>query len=320
MMAVINQHRPAGKWTRLAKRLTGTRNSGNFAALAVLYALLIGIGFVFIFPLLVMLSASLKDGYDLINPLVNWIPTKIYSANFARAWQVLGSFRTVFRTISFAFAAAAAQTLAAALVGYGFAKYKFPLKNALFLVMIATFIIPDQVTFLSRYLQFKDYGMLETVYPLLIPPLFGQGMKQTVFNLIFYQFFRMSPKALDEAAEVDGAGFLRVFGIINIPLALPGILVVFVFSFVWHWNETYLTSLYFADTFRTMPLALAKFRESFERMFPNFGSNATNPLLRVNEGVTMAATLICIVPLVILYSFVERRLIESIDQAGITGE
>jgi multiple sugar transport system permease protein len=211
-----------------------------------------------------------------------------------------------------------AQTLSSALIAYGFAKFKFPLSKLLLILMIATFIIPEQVTLMPRYMLFKNYGMLNTILPFLLPSLTGQGIKSAIFILIFYRFFRMAPKAMDEAAMVDGAGFFRVFAVINIPPAIPGAVVVFIFSFVWHWNETYLSDLYFGTTIKTMPLLLQRFTEYFMKMFPV--SATQNPMLRMNEGIRMAATIICIIPLILLYFAIERKLIESIDKTGITGE
>lgn len=296
----------------------GNQQKSSIPMLSIFYLLLIGIGFVYLFPILVMLTSSTQDVYDLINPLVEWIPTKVHIDNFVRAWSVLGGLDIFVSTTAYMLVIAFGQTFSSALIGYGFAKFDFPFKKLVFVLMVVTFIIPDQVTFMPRYLMFRSYEMLRTIYPMLIPALLGQGIKNAIFILIFYQFFKRTPVALDEAAEVDGAGFLRIFYNINLPSAIPGIIVVFVFSFVWHWNETYLAGLYFEMAIRTPLLILERFTENFARMFPV--SNIENPMLRMNEGLRMAATLICILPLIVLYILVEPKLIESIDRSGITGE
>ena len=298
--------------------LYGNKENSGLLSKVIIYSLLIFIGYVFVYPIIIMFTASLKDAQDIINPLVNWVPSHIYLDNFIKAWNTLGGFKTVLTTVGIALAIASLQTISAAVIGYGFAKFNFPFKRILFVLMIATFIIPDQVTFMPRYLIFKAYGMLETTMPFTIPAILGQGIKNTMFVLIFFQFFKMAPKALDEAAEVDGAGFIKVFVKINLPMAIPAIIVVFIFSFVWNWNETYLASLYYGTTITTMPLALQRFTEMFLRMYPNI--DASNPLMKLNEGIRMAGTILTIIPLMIAYLFIERRLIESIDSAGITGE
>lgn len=314
-MSVVNYENMNRK---LKKLFFGTKEKRGLPSRVFLYILLVSVGYVFVYPLLVMFAAAGKDPYDLINPLVEWIPTKLFFDNYVRAWTVVGGLETIIQSSLYFLLVAVAQTISSAFIGYGFAKYKFLCSKALFFLMIATFIIPGQVTFMPRYLLFKDYGMLKSIMPFLLPALTGQGIKSAIFILIFYQFFKIVPKALDEAAMVDGAGVLRTFTVINLPLALPGAVIVFIFSFVWHWNETYLSDLYFGDAIRTMPLLLERFTEYYTKVFPVPPEN--NPLLRMNEAVRMAAMIICIAPLVALYSLVERKLIESIDRAGITGE
>ncbi len=281
-----------------------------------IYVSLISAGFVFLYPILVMLSSSFKDIYDISNSAVNWVPSKLTFENYTRAFQVLGGWKVVLQTVGIMLAVAVTQTIMSALIAYGFAKYDFWGKKFFFALMIATFILPQQITFLPKYVMFHSYGMQGTVWPLLLQVLMGQGMKNALFILIYYQFFRMTPKSLDEAAAIDGAGRLRIFALINMRMATPATVVVFVFSFVWNWNETYTTASYFGDKLTTLPIALEKFKKTYEMMFPA----SSNPLLDINEGITMAGTLISIIPLILLYVIVERRLIESIDKSGITGE
>lgn len=283
-----------------------------------LYVTLIAFGYVFLYPMLVIISNSSKDVYDLSNSMVNWIPTKITFENYQKAFSVLGGMETVVTSIVLMLIIAVVQTASSAVIAYGFAKYNFWCKKLIFALMIATFILPQQITFLPKYVMFNSYGLLGTVFPILLPSLLEQGIKNAIFILIFFQFFKMSPKSLDEAASIDGANQFKIFASINMRMATPATVVVFIFSFVWNWNETYLTSSYFGTAIRTLPLALEKFKEFYDKMFPS--TNTANPLLKLNEGIIMAGTLLTIIPLVIAYIFVERKLIESIDKSGITGE
>lgn len=302
---------------RAKQVLLGTKEKTGLLQHLVLFILTIGLCYVFISPLLTMLSMGLKDGKDLNNPLVNWFPTKLYLGNYERAWAVMGGWNTVLSSGAMFLLIAAVQTFSSAVIAYGFAKSEFPGRKLLFVLMIATFVIPDQVTFMPRYLMFREYGMLRTYLPLLLPAALGNGIRNAIFILIFYQFFHMMPKALDEAAMVDGAGYLRVFITVSIPLAVPAIVVVFIFSFVWHWNETFLTDLYFGNAIGTMPLLLERFTDNYTKIFP---PNVDNPMAVLNEGIRMAATLITVLPLLAIYILVERKLIESLDRTGITGE
>ncbi len=303
----------------IKKIFYGSKEKPAILLTLFLYVMIISISFVFLLPILTMLSEGLKNPRDLLNPLVRWIPSQLFFENFRRAWIVMGGMNTIVSSTLMFLAIAAAQTFSAAVVGYGFAKYPTKLITLLFGVMLMTFIIPEQVTMLPRYIMFRDYNMLKTFFPFLIPAVLGNGLKNAIFILIFYQFFRLTPKSLDEAAYVDGAGFFKVFLRINMALAAPAIIVVFVFSFVWHWNETYLAGMYFDTTIKTMPLLLERFTTNYENMFRAAGTSAEH-MLRLNEAVRMSAVLITIAPLIVLYAIVEQKLVESIDRAGITGE
>lgn len=283
-----------------------------------LYLLLIAFGFVFLYPMFVIISTSGKDLFDLSNSSVNWIPTKFTLDNYQKAFKVLGGYKTLITTIVVMLIVSVSQTFSASVIAYGFAKYDFWGKKIWFALMISTFILPLQITFLPKYVMFNSYKLLGTVFPVLLPSLFGQGIKNAIFILIFYQFFKMSPKSLDEAASIDGASHFKIFSVINMRMAVPAIVVVFIFSFVWNWNETYVSSSYFGNTIQTLPIALEKFRVQFEKMFP-IGANS-NPATRINDGILMAGTFLCIVPLLVAYVFIERQLVESIDKSGITGE
>ena len=307
----------ANRQAKLRRVFLGSGEQRGLLGRVVLFALTVSICFVFLYPLLTMLSMGLKDGKDLNNPLVNWFPTKLYTGNFQRAWVVMGGFNTIITSSVMFLLIAAVQTFSSMLIAYGFTKFQFPGRAILFALMVATFIIPDHVTFMPRYLLFKEYGMLRTYLPFLLPAATGSGIRSAIFILIFSQFFRMAPKALDEAAMVDGAGYARMFFTINLPLVIPAIVVVFVFSFVWHWNETYLADLYFGNAISTMPLLLERFTDNYTKIFP---PQTTNPQAALNEGIRMAATFLTILPLLLAYVLVERKLIASLDRAGITGE
>ena len=149
----------------------------------------------------------------------------------------------------------------------------------------------------------------------------ANGLNAPIFILIFYQFFRQVPKVLIEAAQIDGAGYWKSFFRIAIPSAGPAILTVFLFCFVWYWNESYLTELYvkgIANThsfWNNLVIQLKDFDSSFASRATTGGTQTT-----LNESVRMAATALTILPLLIMYFFMQRHFVESIDRTGITGE
>ncbi|MDR0138992.1 carbohydrate ABC transporter permease [Metabacillus idriensis] len=281
------------------------------------YGLLIGIGFVYLYPLLYMGSFSFKSLDDLLNPLVNWIPTEFYLGNYEKANEVLNFFSTLFETLYVTVLPALAQTAVAAVIGYGFARFEFKGKKVFFVLVLATFIIPPQVTLIPRYIFFNELNILGSLQAFLLPAAFGQGLNSAIFILIFYQFFRMVPKALEEAAQIDGAGHLRIFLTIALPMAVPAVIISFLFSFVWYWNETYLAAIYFGDQLTTLPLQLQKFVATFQKMFPAEMGLSGNQL---NEGIKMAGTVLSILPLLIVYFITQRWFVEGVDRSGITGE
>lgn len=281
-----------------------------------IYVLLVAIGFVYLYPILFMAVTSVMPLEDLISTSVQWVPTYLNLDNYHRASKVLRFWPTLGSTLIVAGLPTLAQVVSTALIGYGFARYRFPLKSLLFGLMLSTFIIPAQVTMIPTYIMFRNYGLLGSVKTFIYPSLLGQGLKASIFILIFYQFFRQIPLTLEEAAQIDGAGHFRIFTRIALPLAKPAIVVVFLFSFVWYWNETYLAGLYFGNQLTTLQLELQRFSDAYLRMYPT-GENVSNHL---NEGIKLAGTLLSIAPLLVLYLFLQRWFVESADRAGITGE
>jgi len=264
-----------------------------------------------------MVSFSFKSLEDLLNPLVNWIPSELHVENFKQAYQVLDFFPTLFQTLYVTILPALAQTAVAAFVGYGFARFEFRLKNILFVLVMVTFIIPPQVTLIPRYLVYSELNLLGNIQAFLLPATFGQGLNSAIFILIFYQFFRSIPKTLEEAALLDGAGHLRIFFTIAIPMAVPAIIISFLFSFVWYWNETYLAAIFFGDQLTTLPLELQKFAASYQRMFPAGMEQSASQL---NEGIRLAGTVLSILPLLVVYFITQKWFVEGVDRSGITGE
>lgn len=195
---------------KIKKKLLG-QNGDGILNYIVIYFLLILIGFVFLYPLFYMITYSLMDQNDLVNPLIKWIPTKLYIGNYKEAISVLDFMPTFMKTLYVTVVPAIVQTVSASIIGYGFARFKIPGKNILLALVLATFIIPPQVTMIPQFLMYKNLKLIGSVLAYILPALFGQGIKSAIFILIFYQFFNMIPKSLEEAAQLDGAGALKIF-------------------------------------------------------------------------------------------------------------
>ncbi|MCK6580655.1 MAG: carbohydrate ABC transporter permease [Anaerolineae bacterium] len=302
---------------RLRGLLFGSRARRGLTFTAALYALLIAIGFVYLQPLLFMFITSIKSPNDLLNPMVQWVPTELYLGNYLKAYRVLDYPNTLVTSVLISMTPSLLQTAVASLVGYGLARYRFWGKPLIFALLLATFIIPPQNTVIPQMLTYRDLGLLGNPLALILPALMGQGFRSAIFVLIFYQSFISLPKVLEESARLDGASDLRIFFTIAVPSALPAYIVSFIFSTVWYWNETFLTAIFLEGGVTTLPMQLSRFTQAYENLYP---PGTVNIFDRLNEAVKMSGTFLNILPLLVIYFVLQRWFVESVEMTGITGE
>ncbi|MBP3570274.1 MAG: carbohydrate ABC transporter permease [Lachnospiraceae bacterium] len=305
---------------KLHKFVFGTREKQGVGQQIAVYGLLIIIGFIFIYPILYMVSTSFMDRNDLLDSSVKWLPSSLYLQNYIDAAKSMDFWKTLGKGIIIAGVPTACNVLIGMVVGYGFARYDFKLKKLFMAILLFSYILPDQVTMIPTYVLYNDMGILGTLWTFVLPALFGNGLNAAIFILIFYSFFKQVPKVLMEAAYIDGAGHFKAFFRIAIPSAVPAIITVFLFSFVWYWNESYLTEMYVQglatkSDWTNLVIQLKNFDSNFSTRATT-GDMATS----LNESVRMAATSLSILPLFLMYLVLQRQFIESIDRTGITGE
>lgn len=285
------------------------------AATTVRLLLLVVVSFAVLQTLILLLGSSGKDMYDVVDPMVKWVPRDFKTSNYVRAFEVLGGTTTLVKCLVMYCGAAAAQVLSSAVIAYGFSRYSFPGRGVLFVLMVATFFVPQQIIFLPRYVLFSKYKMLGTAWTLILPTITGQGIKSALLILVFWQFIRTIPTSLDEAAMIDGAGLMRTFVSIDMPLTVPGIVICSVLSFAWNWNDTFFADTYFKGLIPTMTLTLSNLRELYAG---GVSSNSADSYF--HTGIEVAAAVLVLLPPLVLYLVFEKRLIESVDRVGITGE
>ena len=278
---------------KLHRFIFGTREKQGVGKQLVVYALLICIGFVYLYPVLYMISTSFMSRNDLLDTSVKWLPSKLYLQNFIDAAKAMDYVSSFEKGILIAGLPTLCNVVICMMVGYGFARYEFKGKKILMGILIFSYILPRQ---------------------------FGNGLNSPIFILIFYQFFKQIPKVLMEAASIDGAGHFKAFFKIAVPSAIPAIVTVVLFSFVWYWNESYLTELYVQglaakSNWTNLVVQLKQFDTAFQTR-ASVGDTATS----LNESVRMAATTLSILPLLIMYLVLQKQFVESIDRSGITGE
>ena len=300
------------------------RKVGKTLTQMVIYLLLITISFVFLYPLISMISLSLMSPQDIINPEIDWIPQSIYFGNYTAAMKVLDISEALFNSIWFSSSLAIAQVVVSALTGFAFARYEFRFKKILFALILISFIVPIPIMLIPRIMMVVSVqdatgiALMGTVIPQFILAIFGQGVNSAILILIFYNFFKIIPNVLYEAAKIDGASAFEQFWHITIKMSLSTIVVVFLFSFVWNWNETYITGILVRNNVTLLPTQLAVFDSLFVNRPPDVGSSGGTALL--SAAYKMAATLLTMIPLFIIYFAAQKQFVEGVEKTGITGE
>ncbi|MEZ0536510.1 carbohydrate ABC transporter permease [Caldicellulosiruptoraceae bacterium PP1] len=290
--------------------------------------LFLGLIFVLIYPLLFLFSISLRTFDDMVDPTTIWIPKKPTFARYAEAYKALDYLLSLKNTFLTSIFPTIFNVIMCSLIGYGFARFRFREKNFLFALVLFTLIVPPQVTIVPQYLQYSNFdffglmklfnkhagiNLLNTYVPLILPSLFGLGLKSGLFIYIFRQFFRGMPKELEDAAYIDGCSPFQTYIRIFLPNAVPAIVTVFLFSFVWHWNDVFEPTIYLNDIKNyTLAMRLAS--------IDNFitGSAQVFDPIKVTPP-KYAGVILVILPMLILYVFAQRYFIESVERSGIVG-
>lgn len=298
----------------------GTREKEGAGKQIAVYGLLICIGFVYLYPIFYMISTSFMNRDDLLDSSINWLPSSLYLQNYIDAAKSLSFWPSLLKGIAIAGVPTVLNILVCMLVGYGFATFAFKGRNLMMGLLLFSYILPSQVTMIPTYGLYSKMKIVGTLWTFVLPALFGNGLNSAIFILIFYQFFRQVPRVLLEAAKIDGAGHFKTFVKVAVPSAGPAILTVGLFSFVWYWNESYLTEMYVQglsskSMWVNLVVQLKNFDTSFETMQAT-GDTAVS----LSESVRMSATALSILPLMLLYFVLQKYFVESIDRAGITGE
>lgn len=301
------------KLERLRVFILGRQLTDGVIFKSLLYIILTSVAVIYLQPVFYMISTSLKTQSDLLDPTVNFFPRVLDWDNYEVAIRGLKYVQALWQTALIAILAALFQTVSCALTGYAFARLYIPFKNFWFAIVLLTFLIPIQTMFIPIYVLYAKLGWLNTPLPFLIPALFGQGLKGALFVMIFRQFFATFPKELEESARMDGSGAFRTFYRIMLPLSRPAMLVVGLFSFVWHWNDTFEPSMYLKD------VNLIMMGNQMSQMPTNLQTIAGNALVPFDliETQMMAAAFLVILPPLLLYAFAQRYYVEGIERTGI---
>jgi len=298
--------------------------------------LIVGIGFIIIRPILERISVAFKSPEDIYNPTIYMVPIHFTLDNVKHAMEILNYWPLLRNTLLFVILTTLLATVSSALAGYGFARFKFPGSNLLFAFVVLTILVPASTLMVPMYLHFRSFDVLglvtlftgreglnliNTYWPSLIMAALGVGLKSGLYIYIFRQFFRGLPKEIEEAALIDGAGGIRTFLTIMLPNSIPPIITVMLFAFVWQYNDTFYASLFMnnseliANSIAALP---ANVNQKLPQLLGIVGTEAradpNHAAMIVDTGILMA-----IAPLIIMYLFVQRYFVESVERPGVVG-
>ena len=292
--------------------------------------LMLGLSFIILYPLLYMISMSLRPVNEMADPSVIWVPKSLTLDNFKRAVVYLNFQSTLPYTAIVTLASTVLQMASAALAGYGMSRTKFKGQKVLFVLLLLTIIVPPQNIVVSLYRQYRNFNffglgylaapfngglpftvsLIDSPFSMILPAMFASGIRSGLVIYIYMQFFKGLPKELEDAAYVDGCGSFKTFAYIVIPNMAAVLLTVFVFSIVWYWTDFYYASM-FSPRF-----ALSTVLSGIGAQI-GFDTQTSNPF--ESMAVTQAGCLLFILPLLIVYLFLQRHFVQSIDKTGITG-
>ena len=264
------------------------------------YGLLLAGSIVFILPFLWMVSTSFKPSNEVFTYPPSFLPSSFQWQNYPQGWTTL-PFNTFLRnSLIVTGANVLGNLLSCSLVAFGFARLRARGRDLLFLLVLATMMIPYEVTMVPRFILFKELGWINSLRPLIVPAWFGWPF----FIFLLRQFFMSIPHELDEAAHMDGASNLRVFWNIILPLSKPALGTVAIFSFIGNWNNfldplVYLRS---QDLF-TIALGLNLFRGEYVTV--------------VNQ--LMAVSILALLPILVIFFFAQKIFVQGIALSGMGG-
>ncbi len=304
------------------------------------FVLLFGLCFLILQPLLNKVSVSFMTEEDLFNPIVVSIPLHFTLRNYQLAATLMDYGKAFTNSIIISLTIALLQTAMCTIVGYGFARFNFPLKNMWFAFVLALIIIPPQTFSSSLYLHFahwdifgiikairgKDVILIGSVVPYYLLSMGCMGLKNGLYIFLVRQFFRNVPYDLEEAAYVDGCGTLRTFVRIMLPEGKPIITSCFLFAFVWQWTDGFYSKFFLGGGsgdqkgIRLVSTSLAGIVDSlgvYIARQQGMVNAQTNVSTTFSNAVLATGTLLIVVPLLVLYLFAQRAFVESISSTGI---
>jgi multiple sugar transport system permease protein len=308
---------------RRGRLLTGVKT----AALSLFrLVLIVGVAYMIVSPLIGIAANSFFSNEDHFNPMVYLIPQHPTLERYQVAIKIMGYWNVLARNILYVMGLAVLQVFVCSMVGYGFARFKFPLKRLLFACVIIMIVMPSHVIMLPLYMLFQNFdpfgliarlggvppNLLASPLPMYIMTLFAAGLRSGLYIYIFNQFFRGLPKEIEEAAQIDGAGSFYTYIRVMLPNAIPSAITVLIFSIVWQFNDTFYAQLFSISPRIVLSKQISGLQASVTNLYQLRDPSLTT--LYLYAGVVLV-----IVPLLLTFIILQRRFIEGVERSGIVG-
>ena len=304
---------------RMTKYYKQIRTGGNIIKGLFRALFLMGVGFVMLYPILFMISNAFKSVSDALDPTVVWIPSGTDLFNFKMAFKLLGYKDALKNTLILVMPCVIIQVITCLFVSYGFARFEFRFKGLLFGLLVFSLIVPVQSYIIPLYVNMKTMHLLDTYWQFYIMALLGTGIRSGLYIYIFRQYFRGLPKELEEAAYLDGCNPLRTFLHIMVPNVKGAILVVFVLSFVWYYNDYTLTGMLLNSDY-PLSIALTGVSTALNNTVQGMvGQTIGSDIKLLSDSILSAACLIVALPLIGVYVAVQKHFTEGIERSGLVG-
>lgn len=299
----------------------------NFLFSLFRLVLIVGISYIIISPLIGIVSNSFFSNDDKFNPMVYLIPQNPTLERYQVAMTVMNYKSTLINNTLYVAGLSIIQVLICSLVGYGFARFQFPLKNVLFACVIVMIVTPTHAIMLPLYMMFQNFdpfglislitgergpNLLSSPVPIYIMTFLASGLRSGLYVYIFNQFFRGLPKEIEEAAEIDGAGMFYTYLRVMLPNAIPSVITVLIFSIVWQYNDKFYAQLFTISPNIVLSKQLASLQASVWNLYQLKDPSLTT--LYLYAGVVLV-----FVPLILVYVILQKQFIEGVERSGIVG-
>ena len=270
----------------------------------MLHLFIIAVGILMLYPLIWMVSASFKENTEIFQGSNFW-PKKLLFDNYIQGWKGVNgvTFGKFFMNSFFiVIIAIIGNVISCSMAAYAFARLDFTFKKLFFGIMLVTLMLPFHVTVIPQYIMFNKLEWINTYLPLTLPKFLATD---GFFVFLIVQFMRTIPKELEEAAEMDGCGPIKMYWYLIMPLSLPALITTMIFTFIWTWNDFFTQLLYLSDIqMQTVAVGLRMFVDSMGES---------------SWGALFAMSTLSLIPLFAIFIFFQKYLIEGITAGGVKG-